>query len=137
MRINHSNRSTSQPNKILENTNPSVRAIHLTIDGLSGLNKWIRPFINANNNTAATSANTHIPEFLIIPEYKYIPYRGQTFLEKKDLRSWENRAKGQVRELGCGCGGGMVEGDDGQVSVDISIYYPMRKVTFISSLTLK
>ena len=89
IRINHSNRSTPQSNKILENTNPSVRAIHLTIDGLSGLNKWIRPFINANNNTAATSANTHIPEFLIIPEYKYIPYRGQTFLEKKDLRGWE------------------------------------------------
>lgn len=57
---NNSNRSTSQPNKILENTNPSVRAIHLTIDGLSGLNKWIRPFINANNNMAAINANTHI-----------------------------------------------------------------------------
>lgn len=46
--------------------------------------------------------------FLIIPEYKYIPYRDQTFLEKKDLRSWENKAKGQVWKLGCGCGGGMV-----------------------------
>jgi hypothetical protein len=31
-------------------------------------------------------------------------------------------------------GGG---GDDGQAMVDISIYYPMHKVTFISSLTLK
>ena len=31
-------------------------------------------------------------------------------------------------------GGG---GDDGQASVDISIYYPMWEVTFISSLTLK
>lgn len=101
---NHSNRPTSQSNKILDNTNPSVRAIHLMIDGLSGLNKWIRPFINANNNTANTSANTHITEFLIIPEYKYIPYRGQTFLEKKDLRGWENKAKGQVWELECGCG---------------------------------
>ena len=57
---NHSKCSTPQPNKILENTNPSVRAIHLTIDGLSGLNKWIRPFINANNNMAAINANTHI-----------------------------------------------------------------------------
>ena len=75
--------------------------------------------------------------FLIIPEYKYIPYRDQTFLEKKDLRSWENKAKGQVRKLGVGVGEEVVGGDDGQAMMDISIYYPMCKVTFISSLTLK
>jgi hypothetical protein len=59
------------------------------MDGLSGLNKWIRPFINANNNMAATSANTHITHFLIIREYMYILYCSQTFLERKDLGSWK------------------------------------------------
>jgi hypothetical protein len=89
---NHSKRSTPQSNKILDNTNPSVRAMHLTIVGLSGLNKWIRPFINANINNAPTIANAHINLsilFSLIPEYMYIPYGSQTFLRKKDLRSWK------------------------------------------------
>ncbi len=62
---NHSIRSTPQSNIILDNTNPSVRAIHLTIVGLSGLNKWVRPFINPNNNIAAIIAKAHIPTYFV------------------------------------------------------------------------
>jgi len=62
---NHSKWSTPQSNKILDNTNPSMRAIHLTIVIRSGLNKWIRPFINANINNAPTIANAHIPTYFV------------------------------------------------------------------------
>jgi hypothetical protein len=43
--------------------------------------------------------------FSLIPEYMYIPYGSQTFLRKKDLGSWKKWVKGQIRKLGCGCGG--------------------------------
>lgn len=111
---NHSRRSTPQPNKILDNTNPSARAIHLAIVGLSGLNKWIRPFINANNNTANTSANTHIQLFLIIREYMYILYRSQTFLGKERFRELEIMGKRASLGIGVWVWGGGGGGGDGQ-----------------------
>jgi hypothetical protein len=56
----------------------------------------------------AKIANAHILIylFLLIPEYKYIPYGSQTFLKKKDLIPVELDMKWEVWKLGCECGGG-------------------------------
>jgi hypothetical protein len=82
----------------LANTIPTTSAAHLVSVALSNISKWIRPVKNANTNMIAKIANAHILIylFLLIPEYKYIPYGSQTFLEKKDLIPVELDMKGEV-----------------------------------------